>query len=46
MATSNTIGAFTTMAKTSVNGDELSQATMSGTAGLRPPNMFHRDEMF
>lgn len=39
------MGALTTMAKTSINGDELSQATFSGAAGLRPSNMFHRDEM-
>jgi len=40
-----TNGALTTMAQSSAQEDR-SEVTLSGAAGLRPQNLFHRDEMF
>ena len=42
---SQTNGDRTTMAMTSANGTR-SQNVLEGVGGLRPTNLFHRDEMF
>lgn len=46
MAVSQTIGALTTLANTSVQQSQHTQSSLNGAADLRPQNMFHRDEMF
>lgn len=43
---SQTLGGLTTMQGSTLQPSQLSQPSLSGAAGLRPQNLFHRDEMF